>query len=138
MTAIDFDSEAGRRAQKRLQNEQVIWLTTVNSDGAPQSSPVWFLWRDGEFVIHSQPDKPKLKAIEHNPHVALNLNSTDSGENVVVFEGTARIVAGHSPGTNDREYIAKYTQLIAGWEPDDFAESFSRKILVTPTRMRAY
>lgn len=90
------------------------------------------------FVIHSQPSTPKLRSIERNAHVSLNLNSTETGEDVVIFEGTAQIVSEDSPATDDPEYVEKYTRLIDGWVPDDFAKSFTQMIRVTPTRMRAY
>ncbi len=98
MSGIDFSSEGGKRALERLEHEQVIWLTTVSSKGKPQSSPVWFLWRDETFVIYSQPDMPKLKAIRRNSHVSLHLNSSETGEDIVILEGTAQIVGENSPG----------------------------------------
>ncbi len=47
---LDTTTEAGARAESRLREEMIIWLTTVRSDGQPQSVPVWFLW-DGEQVL---------------------------------------------------------------------------------------
>jgi hypothetical protein len=37
---IDLTSEFGQHVAKRLVKEQVIWLTTVSSDGTPQPNPV--------------------------------------------------------------------------------------------------
>ena len=31
-------------------------MTTVRSDGQPQTVPVWFLWDDEGFLIYSQPN----------------------------------------------------------------------------------
>ena len=45
---IDTSSSFGRRVVERLENEHVVWLTTVAADGTPQPSPVWFLW-DGQL-----------------------------------------------------------------------------------------
>jgi hypothetical protein len=36
-------TEAGGRANRRLREELIAWLTTVRSDGQPQSVPVWLL-----------------------------------------------------------------------------------------------
>ena len=41
---LDTTTEAGGRAERRLREEQIIWMTTVRSDGQPQSVPVWFFW----------------------------------------------------------------------------------------------
>lgn len=138
MTSIDFDSEPARHTLDRLANEQVIWLTTVNHRGQPQSSPVWFLWRDDGFDIFSQPDTAKVRSIVRHPEVSLNLNSSPAGEQVATFEGTAQIVSEYTPGTDNAEYVAKYSRLIEGWKPDDFARSFSTRIRVEPTRLRAH
>ncbi|MGI9252887.1 MAG: pyridoxamine 5'-phosphate oxidase family protein, partial [Thermomicrobiales bacterium] len=32
------------RVVRHLEHDQVAWLVTVDADGAPQPSPVWFLW----------------------------------------------------------------------------------------------
>lgn len=39
---LDITTEAGGRAERRLREEQIIWMTTVRSDDQPQSVPVWF------------------------------------------------------------------------------------------------
>ncbi len=76
---LDATSDAGARAEGRLRGEEIAWLTTVRPDGQPQSVPVWFLW-DGEgFLIYSRPGARKLRNIEANPKVNLNLNSNDTG-----------------------------------------------------------
>ena len=89
---LDTTTEAGGRAERRLREEEIAWLTTVRSDGQPQSVPVWF-FRDGEkFLVYSQPGRQKLRNIERNPRVDLNLNSNAQGGDVVHVEGTAEIV----------------------------------------------
>ncbi len=58
---LDTTTEAGARAEKRLREEAIIWLTTVRSDGQPQSVPVWFLWEGETFLVYSQPGRQKLR-----------------------------------------------------------------------------
>ena len=71
---IDTTSEFGTRVAQRLQQEGIIWLTTVRGDGTPQPSPVWFLWDGETFLIYSQPGAPKVRNIARSPKVALHLN----------------------------------------------------------------
>ena len=47
---FDPQTDFGARVARRLQNEQVIWITTVRVDGTPQPTPVWFIW-DGETIL---------------------------------------------------------------------------------------
>ena len=89
---LDTTTEAGGRAERRLNEEKIAWLTTVRQDGQPQSVPVWFLWDGQTFLNYSQPGRQKLRNIETNPRVDLNLNSNAQGGDVVRAEGVADIV----------------------------------------------
>jgi PPOX class probable F420-dependent enzyme len=91
-TMIDFTSEFGQRVRKRLETEQIIWITTVFPDSTPQPNPVWFYW-DGESVlIYTRPGSIKLKNLTRNPHVSLNFEgATATGGDVVIFHGIARL-----------------------------------------------
>ena len=137
---LDTTSEAGARADRRLREEEVAWLTTVRSDGQPQSVPVWFLWEGETLVIYSQQGRQKLKYIARNPRVGLNLNSNSHGGDVVRTEGTAEIVEDVPPATEVGEYLEKYRAAIAriGYDPDGFARNYSVPIRVTPERWQIW
>lgn len=63
----DFNSKIGRTIKRRLKQEQIIWLTTVDAHETPQPRPVWFHW-DGETVlIFSQSAGAKVR---HHPQPA--------------------------------------------------------------------
>ena len=138
--AIDTTSEFGSRVERRLRDERVIWLTTVRSDGLPQPSPVWFLWDGQTFLIYSQPNKPKLQNIEANPGVALNLNSDEQGDDVVIFAGKAEIVKDAPAAHEVPAYLAKYRDAIAGigMTPESFAQEYSVAVRVVPSQLRGY
>ena len=137
---LDTTTEAGSRAARRRREEGIIWLTTVRSDGQPQSVPVWFLWDGETFLIYSQPDRQKLKNIGRNPHVGLHLNSNARGGDVVRVEGTAEILEDFPPATEVGEYVEKYRESIAriGFEPDSFARAYSVALRVTPARWQVW
>jgi PPOX class probable F420-dependent enzyme len=137
---LDVTTEAGARAEGRLQEEEVAWLTTVRSDGQPQSVPIWFLWDGETFLIYSRPGRQKLKNIERNPCVHLNLNSNDRGGDVVRAEGTALVVDDAPPANEVGEYLEKYRAAIAriGYDPDGFARDYSVALRVTPTRWQVW
>ena len=46
----DPSTPFGERIARRLREEHLIWLTTVDAFGTPQPNPVWFLW-DGDTVL---------------------------------------------------------------------------------------
>jgi len=137
---LDTTTEAGARADRRLREETVAWLTTVRSDGQPQSVPVWFLWDGENILIYSQPDRQKLNNIGRNPKVGLHLNSNARGGDVVRAEGTAEILEDFPPATEVGEYLEKYRESIAriGFDPDRFAQTYSVALRVTPERWRVW
>ncbi len=138
---LDTTTEAGGRTERRQQQEEIAWMTTVRSDGQPQSVPVWFLWDGETFLVYSQPKRrqgQKLRNIDRNPRV--DLNSNVQGGDVVRVEGTAEIVEDAPPLTEVPEYMEKYRESIAriGFDPDGFARTYSVAIRVTPTRWQVW
>ena len=137
---FDTTTDAGKRAEARLEKEEVAWLTTVRSDGQPQTVPVWFLWDDEGFLIYPQPDRQKLKNISRNPHVGLNLNSNAQGGDVVRLEGTARVADDVPPSSEVPSYVEKYRESIAriGFDVEGFARAYSVAVRVTPGRWQVW
>jgi PPOX class probable F420-dependent enzyme len=137
---LDTTTEAGARADRRLREEIMIWLTTVRSDGQPQSVPVWFLWDGETFLIYSQPGRQKLKNIGRNARVGLHLNANDRGGDVVRAEGTAEVVQDIPPANEVGEYLEKYRESIAriGFDPESFARAYSVALRMTPDRWRVW
>ena len=139
---LTADLAIDRRAHvdTRLQTNLMAWLTTVSPAGRPDSVPVWFLVRDDDTIlVYSQPGKAKLRNIDANPNVALGLDVTDIGRDVIRFEGTAVRVPDHPPADGVPEYVAKYVERIAAifGTPEQFAGAFSEAIVITPRRLHA-
>jgi PPOX class probable F420-dependent enzyme len=136
----DLPSERRARVDIRLQTNLMAWLTTVSPAGRPDSVPVWFLRRDDDtIVVYSQPGKAKLRNIDANPNVALGLDVTDIGRDVIRIEGTAVRAPDHLPADRIPEYVAKYTERIGAifGTVENFAEAFSEAIVITPRKLHA-
>ncbi len=135
-----LDGGRRQRVESRLRTNLMAWLTTVSPAGKPDTVPVWYLLRDDETVlIYSQPGKAKLRNIEHNPAVALGLDVTDLGRDVIRLVGTAARRPDVPPADQVPEYVAKYVERIAAIfeTPERFAELFSAAVVITPTRLHA-
>jgi len=130
--------EINEKVAQRLQDEQIIWLTTVRADGTPQPTPVWFLWTDNAFLIFTQPAALKVRNIQANPTVALNFHTDLDGGSVVVFTGTALLDPNSVSGEERAAYLKKYAEGIKMIEmtPESMEEVFSAALRVTPTRLR--
>jgi PPOX class probable F420-dependent enzyme len=140
VTMLNLDNPKHAAADARLRQETIIWLTTVDAAGQPQTSPVWFLWDGSEFLIYGSADGKKTRNIGANPRVGLNLDGDGEGGGVVVIEGTARIDPDGPPPQEVADLVAKYSQRIEsyGWSLDSFAQDYPHVIRVTPTRARIW
>ena len=132
---IDTTTEFGARAARHLEDDRVVWLTTVSPDQTPQPSPVWFLWDGDSVVIYSQPGTPKLRNIGADPRVSLNFNCDAHGGDVVILTGNATADPGAQPANAVPPYIEKYAEGIQSisMTPEGFAQAYSVPIRITLT-----
>jgi PPOX class probable F420-dependent enzyme len=137
---IDTTTDFGKRVERRLREETIIWLTTVRRDGTPQPTPVWFL-REGDTVLmYSRPNQQKERNIAHNPKVALHFDGDGRGGDIIVLTGEARIVSDAPPATGVSAYIEKYAGPIKqiGMDAESFARAYSVAIRITPTDVHGH
>jgi PPOX class probable F420-dependent enzyme len=130
-------SELSEEVLERLRSDLVVWLTTVDPDGQPQTSPVWFLWQDDAFLIYSQPNATKVRNLRANPKAALTLRTDETASSYVTFEGVAVLPDGPR-GDQVPAYLQKYEPLIAGegWTVEWMTGEYSQPVVITPTRVR--
>lgn len=143
MPELDFSTEFGQRVLNELQAEQVIWLTTVSPSGQPQPSPVWFLWRDGDVLIFSEPAAPKVRNIRANRKVSLAFNTDPHGERVSILQGEATLSAAQMTADDVGsfgDYVEKYQGGIESLNltPESMLTQYSQLITITPTRLRGW
>ena len=134
---IDEASAAGAKAADRLRRELIAWLTTVSPEGVPQTSPVWFWWAGGEFLVYSR-RSVRVRNIAAHPEVSLHLDGDGEGGGVVVVEGRARLDEGFTSPDRHPEYLAKYRRKLDeyGWSAEYFADHYPVPVRISPTRYR--
>jgi PPOX class probable F420-dependent enzyme len=91
-----------RKAEEFVMGVHFGKLATVNRDGSPQLTPVWYLYERGLFVINTATDRLKYRNIRRDPRVALLI---DEGYSYVAVKGNARI-ARERDGNKDIETLA--------------------------------
>jgi PPOX class probable F420-dependent enzyme len=132
----------GERVARRLHDEPLIWLTTVDGKGMPQPTPVWFLWdaATATFLVYSQTDAKRLAHIQQNPKVALNFDGDGSGGDIIVFTGTAQISSADPSADQLPTYVEKYGALIARLFtiPENFASMYSVALRIHPSAVRGH
>jgi len=137
---FDLTNRFGRHVNRRLRQEKIIWLTTVDSRDTPQPRPVWFHWDGKTILIFSEKDKAKLRHIAHNPRVVLNFNTDDDGGDVSVIVGDAKISGDPPEGSRIKTYLRKYSEGIKSLDMTvaEFRDAYTVPILVTPESMRGF
>ncbi len=133
---LDLSNPKDAHIDERLRTESIIWLATVRLDERPHLVPVGFLW-DGETItIYSEPNKQKLRNLQHNANVSLALNIANELDDVVIVEGKAELLGQSAQTMNNPAYLEKYGKLIENMQttPDEIAAQYSEVIRVTPTK----
>ena len=134
---LDFTTDFGKRLKKHLEHDEVIWFTSVSPQGVPSPNPVWFYWDGETILVYSQPASYRVRNIQHNPNVALNLAPSGSNDSeVFVIVGEASIKPGNK--TMPPGYWAKYKKLLPGigTTVEGMIRDYSVEIRVTPLRAR--
>lgn len=80
--------------ERRMTESLHYWLCSVRPDGTPHAVPRWGVWLDGKVYYDGSPETRHARNIAKNPQVALHL---ESGEDVVIINGTARAVGKPAP-----------------------------------------
>lgn len=142
MTSVlpDPATEFGARVARRLRDEPLAWLTTVDRAGTPQPAPVWFLWDGESALIYSHGEARRLEHLRANPRGALHLDGNGLGGDIVVLTGDVVDAAGEPPVPDNPAYLAKYgEQITGGWQTaEKFAAIYSEPLRFRPRRARGH
>lgn len=63
MTADEIDALLSAAVPARL--------ATIDRDGFPHVTPLWFIWADGAFYLTSISDRPHLRRLAGNPRAGI-------------------------------------------------------------------
>lgn len=106
--------------REQMAGARNYWVGTTRPDGRPHVAPVWGLWLDEAFCFSSDPTSRKGRNLAVNPSTVVHL---ESGDEVVILEGTVEPLDAERLGRFPDAYDAKY-----GFRPDvtDPASGFYR------------
>ena len=86
------DHKQQAAVRERLSKERTLWMATTRPDGRPHVAPIWFVWHEDRAYVMT--GGVKLANVRHNGFAALN---TEDGLDVVIVEGTARVILPDDP-----------------------------------------
>lgn len=135
----DPATPAGASIVRRLRDDQLIWLTTVDARGIPQPVPVWFLWDEAQatLLVYNRAHAKRLAHIRRNPNVALHLEA-GGGRDIIVITGEAYISQDDPPADQVSAYIAKYRDFMDRYKltPERLAEDLTVALRIRPIALR--
>jgi PPOX class probable F420-dependent enzyme len=138
----DLSTPFGERVLRRLRDERLIWLTTVDAKGMPQPTPVWFLWDEATstILIYSRADAKRLAHLQQDPRVALNFDGNGRGGDIIVITGQAQVSSDDPPADQLPTYVEKYHDFIARsyTTPEKFASLYSVALRIRPSAIRGH
>lgn len=137
---FDTSTEFGQRLSRRLENERVIWLTTMSKSGRPAPRPVWFYWDEDSFLVYTRPNTFKIEHIRKNPSVSLHFDSDGMGGDIIIFSGIAKIDRDAPKADQVSAYVKKYNNGLKriNMTAEQFGESYSIAIRIEPTGVRGH
>ncbi len=82
------------RQQRFVEKPRIAVLASVRADGAPHTSPVWFRYEDGAFLVSIDRGSQKHRNVERDPRVELCIDDRERAPfHTVIVRGRASIEA---------------------------------------------
>ena len=131
---MDGTTLATARVLRFLEQEPIVWVSTVRPDGGPHLVPIWFWW-DGEAVlVFSKPNAQKVRNLRTNPTVMLALGDAEDDFDVGLIEGRAELLDLPTRDVLPDAHLAKYAEQLAsiGVSAAEYATTYSQVIRIVP------
>lgn len=78
-------------AQGLLHSQIPARVAYLSTDGTPRVVPIWFHWNGEQIVLGTPADAPKVKALQHNPKVAVTIDDNSWPHKVLLIRGSATV-----------------------------------------------
>jgi len=80
---VNIDS----KAQKLLEDPNLVFIATIMKDGSPQLSPVWADYDAGYILVNTAEGRIKHKNVLRDPRVAISIVSHDNPLDMTTMRG---------------------------------------------------
>jgi PPOX class probable F420-dependent enzyme len=112
----------------------------LRSDGAPQLSPVWFLYEDARLYFSIFVMSAKYRQLSRDPRIALCIDAGHPDTRAVSISGTAELITDESPRRADLEWriLRRYHETdedARRWEAEVAEEGPGALVVVSPERI---
>ena len=91
MQPKEISEVLNRHISQELLARDVTRLAYVAKDGTPRTIPIGFTWNGAEIVMCTTKNAPKLRALRHNPSVALTIDTEVHPPKILLIRGRAEL-----------------------------------------------
>jgi hypothetical protein len=114
--------------------------TVLRADGAPQLSPIWFLYENERVYFSTLVSSAKYRQLCRDPRIALCIDAGHPDARAVSISGTAELITDKSPERADLEWriLRRYHESDEDahrWESVIEAEGPNALVVVSPERI---
>jgi len=102
------------RLERFLGRPNMAVLTWVAAAGEPSATPVWYLYRDGKFLVHTMHPTAKTRALGRNPSVCLCVQDPEPPYRYVTVWGEAKLSIGPAAYGLEEELAYRYLGRVGG------------------------
>ena len=133
---METTSLAATRIRRFLEQEPVVWLSTVRPDGGPHLVPIWFWWDGDALLVFSKPDAQKVRNLRERPSAMLALGDAEDDFDVAMLVGRAELLERPTSEVMPAAHLAKYARQLAaiGLTAAEYAATYSQVIRIVPVR----
>ena len=83
--------------------EKIGRLSTIDKNGMPHTTPVFYVLMDGEIYFGTQRTRKKFRNLTANPKVCFTIDTPTSPYKGIVIQGTAEVVEDEARHNKFRE-----------------------------------
>ena len=91
-----------------LQSPRIGVLATVNRNGSPQISPIWYRYSDGKITMSTIEETLKCRNVRRDPRASLCVYSVPDGLEYATLSGTVTVTDGDAIWEETQAIVALY------------------------------
>jgi len=115
-----------QKAQKLLDDKNLVFIATLMKDGSPQLSPVWANFEDGYILVNTAEGRIKHKNVLRDPRVAISVVSKNNPLDMTTIRGKVEDLI----PDYDYRHADKLTRQYMGREHYPFKRQDEKRIIL--------
>lgn len=117
-------------AKELLEGPYLMRLAYVGANGQPHVVPIWYGYRDGEFIVVTGPKADKARHIAANPRVSFTIDSHTPPYKVLLVEGVATLEETEGMAPEYPEIVARFLGDFADRYLEGMRERVKRQVRI--------